>query len=258
MLKIIDSENLSARDIMERDEKMLKEIDPIGSPILHFYRWSLPSITCGYFIDPKKYLNMENIQKRNIDLARRPTGGGIVFHLWDMAFSFLLPSGNRKFSSNTLENYFFVNSAVLKAVKNFLKSKMILSETKKKSKNEVFEPFGGFQKLDFFNNESMEIESLYKTGFCMASPTKYDVMMGGKKVAGAAQRRTKNGYLHQGSISFVMPDMKILYELLIDKKLCLQIQSNTFALLKEDEKTLDVQKTAFRSFLISYLQKSLF
>jgi lipoate-protein ligase A len=35
----------------------------------------------------------------------------------------------------------------------------------------------------------------------MAKPTKYDVMVGGKKVGGAAQRKTRHGFLHQGSIS---------------------------------------------------------
>ena len=35
---------------------------------------------------------------------------------------------------------------------------------------------------------------------CFANAAKHDVMMAGRKVAGAAQRRTKFGLLHQGSI----------------------------------------------------------
>jgi len=37
---------------------------------------------------------------------------------------------------------------------------------------------------------------------CFTTPTRYDVMVGGRKVAGAAQRRTRDGILHQGSIHF--------------------------------------------------------
>ena len=35
---------------------------------------------------------------------------------------------------------------------------------------------------------------------CFARPVVYDVLVSGAKVAGAAQRRTRHGLLHQGSI----------------------------------------------------------
>jgi lipoate-protein ligase A len=35
---------------------------------------------------------------------------------------------------------------------------------------------------------------------CFAGPVRYDVMSGSRKIAGGAQRRTKRGLLHQGSI----------------------------------------------------------
>src|SRR6185437_12939141 len=52
--------------------------------------------------------------------------------------------------------------------------------------------------------------------FCMARPTKYDVMLGSRKIAGAAQRKTKEGYLHQGTIALRMPSDAVLGELLKD------------------------------------------
>ena len=38
---------------------------------------------------------------------------------------------------------------------------------------------------------------------CFANPVRADVMMNGRKIAGAAQRRTRSGLLHQGSIQGV-------------------------------------------------------
>ena len=35
---------------------------------------------------------------------------------------------------------------------------------------------------------------------CFANPVRDDVMLLGRKIAGAAQRRTRGGFLHQGSI----------------------------------------------------------
>ena len=54
--------------------------------------------------------------------------------------------------------------------------------------------------------------------FCMAKPTIYDVVYQGRKIAGAAQRRRKNGYLHQGTISLAFPQMGLLNEVLFPKR----------------------------------------
>jgi lipoate---protein ligase len=43
----------------------------------------------------------------------------------------------------------------------------------------------------------------------------YDVVHQGQKIAGAAQRRRKNGYLHQGTISLALPQTELLQEVLL-------------------------------------------
>ena len=90
---------------MERDAALLASLQDNPRHILHFYSWERPSLTYGYFIDPKKYLNLEELEKDRIALARRPTGGGIIFHLWDMAFSLLVPKGSSLYHENPIENY---------------------------------------------------------------------------------------------------------------------------------------------------------
>ena len=54
--------------------------------------------------------------------------------------------------------------------------------------------------------------------FCMARPTIYDVVYQGRKIAGAAQRRRKNGYLHQGTISLALPQPELLNDVLLFQK----------------------------------------
>lgn len=182
----------SAKMIMQRDADLLANLG--SSPILHLYEWESPSITYGHFISPEKHLQLQALAEEKIAIARRPTGGGIVFHLWDYAFSFLMPSSCSLFSLNTLDNYKFVNDVVLSVV------------------GEMFDLKG-----------TALIEESYPIGqegcqhFCMARPTHYDVVYRGRKIAGAAQRRTKKGYLHQGTISLIPPDIEILKKILVDK-----------------------------------------
>lgn len=205
MMKILDTGISSAEDNMRFDEKLLENLSPNDDPILHLYQWKRPSATYGYFIRPENHLNFERATYHNLDLAQRPTGGGIVFHIWDLAFSFLMPSEHPAFSLNTLENYEFVNKAVLETVKSYFS----------------LDP-------ELIEEDAPSLSSECRN-FCMAKPTQYDVVHKGMKIAGAAQRRRKQGYLHQGTISLVKPKLSMLEEVLLSKDVLKAMTSYTFA-----------------------------
>ncbi|OGN67637.1 MAG: hypothetical protein A3G30_06160 [Chlamydiae bacterium RIFCSPLOWO2_12_FULL_49_12] len=206
--EVLDTGKRSAEENMAFDERLLLDLTNRRSPVIHFYDWEKKSATYGYFLKPRELLKMERIESRGIELARRPTGGGIVFHLWDFAFSVLVPARSSLYSQNTLHNYALINRAVLAAVKQFLQGSVL--------------PELALQKL-----------SSSCSGFCMARPTKYDVVVAGKKVAGAAQRKTKGGFLHQGTIALTLPDFELLEELLPEGSLLPHaIFSSTFPLLQ--------------------------
>lgn len=192
MLKVIRTGFSSAEKNMQIDHELLANLSK--DPILHLYRWSGDSVTHGYFIRPEKIFNLSAIKKNKIDVARRPTGGGVVFHIWDLAFSFLMPSSHPRFSENTLDNYQYVNEVVLESVKEFIQNRTNL------------------ELID----QSYPIDASGLQNFCMARPTIYDVVLNGKKIAGAAQRRKKQGYLHQGTISLATPSQNLLAEVLQD------------------------------------------
>lgn len=210
MWKIMDTGVHSAQKNMEIDAKLLDELKPGDSPILHLYEWEGDSGTYGYFLNVAKYLNLEKVRKRGLNLAKRPTGGGIIFHVCDLAFSALVPSGFSAFSHHTLDNYNFINNHVKKAVKNFFQT----------------------SKTPFLLPQDPSPLSEASRYFCMAKPTIYDVMINGKKVAGAAQRRRKQGYLHQGSIAIALPKEDFLQEILLPNTQVLDaMRLNTFSIL---------------------------
>lgn len=233
MLRILDSGINSANDIMRFDEKLL---DQIKEPTLHLYNWASPSLTHGYFIRPENHLSLKNLEIRGINLARRPTGGGIVFHIWDLAFSFLLPSDHPAFSLTTLTNYRFVNKAVLETVEEFF-------------------GLGRSAELILENGPDLGPDC---GNFCMAKPTQYDVVHNGMKVAGAAQRKRKEGYLHQGTISLVCPDIDLLSDVLLSKEDVLKaMQSFAFAPLGKDLSRLQKTRVDLQKLLASKLEIAL-
>lgn len=212
--KFFDSGRKSAEENMQLDAKLLENLHPDDKPILHFYEWEGDSATFGYFVKPSAFLNLDRAKQQQLHLARRPTGGGIVFHIWDLAFSVLIPSGNKRFSQKTLENYAFVNRAVLLAVQDFLENRAT---------------------FELIIDDAFALDANCRL-FCMAQPTKYDVVWKGKKIAGAAQRKCKNGFLHQGTIALKMPDREYLSSILLPGTRVLEaIEANTFPLLSSKE-----------------------
>ncbi|MGK5593929.1 MAG: lipoate--protein ligase family protein [Parachlamydiaceae bacterium] len=165
---------------MKSDEMRLQAALPSDVPSIRFYRWLPCSVTYGYFLKPGEYFKEG---QEDLLLARRPTGGGIILHDYDLAFSILIPSGHLRYSMNTIDNYAFVNTCLLQALKSC----------------------SGSLPFSFFKTRGE-----CRPNFCMARSTIYDLVVDGKKVMGGAQRKTSRGFLHQGSICLRLPDAHFL------------------------------------------------
>jgi lipoate---protein ligase len=215
----------TAQQNMARDHALLQEVERFQKPLLHLYRWSRPSFTFGYFCDPKKYLHMDQVQKHGLSFGRRSTGGGICFHLTDYAFSFLMPSSHPKFFKEPMENYRFVNEKVQAALKKFvgLETELIPASQNGKSSHNFF---------------------------CSAKATKYDVLFEGKKVGGAAQRQTRGGYLHQGSLFLQEMPWELVGQLLLEGDELCQHMKQTSSFVSSQLKDLEQERDRFEKLLI--------
>lgn len=212
--EILDTGKALAKRNMEIDGDLLQKISIEPHPTLHFYEWEGNSATFGYFARPETLLNLEAVSRYQLHLARRPTGGGLLFHITDFAFSLVVPSSHPLYSHNTLDNYARINRIVELSVHELLgrDSQLLVEEPQ-------------------INTPAIN--------FCMGKPTKYDVMIGERKVAGAAQRRTKHGLLHQGTIHLALPDWNLISQLVKDKQVVESMQAYSVGIveLKDLEKT---------------------
>jgi lipoate-protein ligase A len=188
MWKVVESKNKSAEELMGLDQTFLLEMGENDPPLVHFYDFIQPSFTFGLFIDPKTLMN-EKIYRKTFDFHKRPTGGGVLFHGWDVTFSCFVPKNHPGYCLDVLESYKYINDRIALALSEFLEKKE-----------------GGLHLLE----KRVEPMDEACTHFCFAKPTIYDIMVGEKKVCGAAQRRKRNGYLHQGSIALVFPEKALL------------------------------------------------
>ena len=153
-------------------------------PVVRFYRWQSPALSFGYF---GRFADVANY-KGNRDLVRRWTGGGIVFHGEDLTYSLVIPTSDTAFAESSISIYEKVHRALCAAL------------------NETGQPavVGGLLDPGRSGATVATRTGISGAGYsCFVNPVRADVMIDGRKVAGAAQRRTRRGLLQQGSIQGV-------------------------------------------------------
>src|SRR5260221_13144552 len=97
MITVIDSGPLSAERQMKIDQQLIDSLVSLQSPLFRHYKWEKKSITYGYFLDPNKYIDTQIAKEKGFDIAKRPTGGGMLFHYSDFSFTVALPASHKAF-----------------------------------------------------------------------------------------------------------------------------------------------------------------
>lgn len=149
---------------MAIDEVLLQKT---GVSLLRFYRWSERSVSFGYF---GRFDEAQQFA-RDRALVRRWTGGGIVSHGHDLTYSLMIHPSDRAFQLSSSEIYRIVHEAIASSLGSIGIEASLAQEAAPR-----------------------------RTDSCFANPVVADVLESGRKVAGAAHRKTRIGLLHQGSI----------------------------------------------------------
>jgi lipoate-protein ligase A len=148
-------------------------------PSIRFYRWQSPALSFGYF---GKFGEVANYAGER-DVVRRWTGGGIVLHGDDLTYSVVIPARDQAFAEPSIVIYERIHRGLCAALNGTGQRAFVA---------------GGIEPLAITLTKQAAIGA--STYNCFANPVRADVMIDGRKVAGAAQRRTHWGLLQQGSI----------------------------------------------------------
>jgi lipoate-protein ligase A len=153
---------------MALDEVMLRMAD---RPVLRIYRWERREVTFGY---PQRWEEARDFAGSRL-LTRRCTGGGLVEHGEDATVALAVPAAHPFSRLTPAETYRRIHEAIRQAL---------------------------HQK----NLRLMGDGDCAGGPACFASPAPSDVMLGGRKIAGGAQRRSRDGFLYQGSVQGISVD----------------------------------------------------
>lgn len=159
----IDPEPRDGPEQMACDEALL---NLTNRPVLRIFRWARPWVSAGYFVPFAE----AQAARPDLPVCRRWTGGGVVVHDGDFTFSLAVPRGEPWAAMRPADSYRALHEALAAALAQ-AGCRASLSDGQAAASRE-----------------------------CFAGPVRHDIVAGGRKIAGGAQRRTRRGLLHQGSI----------------------------------------------------------
>ena len=163
---------------MAVDAGLLDEVEnsPVARTIVRFYGWSRPTISLGRNQKVEKAVDVEYCRANGIDIVHRPTGGRSVLH--DDELTYAVSSNDSSYFGDTIYgNYRRVSEALCLAYNDLGVAAVLAPDTKKPdiSGNGVDPP-------------------------CFLSPSRYELMVDGRKIVGSAQRRVRRSFLQHGSM----------------------------------------------------------
>ncbi len=173
--ELIDTGIGTAEWNMAVDEALLRNFKDGDSPIFRLYRWE-ESLSVGKFSNVERSVDLESLKRQNLACVRRMSGGGVLLHGGDLSYSLIAPRKLLK-SKGVKESYRYLCGFLITL----------------------------YEKLGYRAQFAGELGSSSKSSnICMASNEKYDILIGGKKMGGNAQRHTRKVLFQHGSVPLNM------------------------------------------------------
>ena len=176
--RLIEDEPRTGPENMAIDEALLRSFDPaVSLPVLRLYGWQPPALSLGRFQNAAQVLDLGRCRACGVPVVRRITGGGTIYHADEVTYA-IVCSPEQIPPASSIKDSFRVLTGFLIAMYRDL-------------------GLDACYALDFFPPEAHLGE---RTAFCFAGKESFDIMVGGKKIGGNAQRRQKGIIFQHGSL----------------------------------------------------------
>jgi lipoate-protein ligase A len=174
-IRVLQDPPLDGARNMARDEALLRLVGALESPpTLRLYQWCPATISLGYFQPFAEYQALR-APAGTLPVVRRLTGGGAILHDLELTYSLTLPAGHPLLLEGPSHPYELAHDAIIRCL-------------------------GAFDIEAARDGETDDSGPTRGPFFCFARRHKFDVLIDEDKVAGSAQRRTKEAVLQHGSI----------------------------------------------------------
>lgn len=180
LFRLLNTGRASGAFNMALDEAILMQVANGESlPTIRFYAWNAPTISIGYFQRIDRDIDSAKVRSRGFDIVRRMTGGRAVLHDRELTYSVMAPGDHPFARSSVVESYRLLSLGLRKGFINLGVHAEVVSLAEE-SERAKFATLG--------------------SAACFDSPSWYELVVEGKKIAGSAQVRAHGGLLQHGAL----------------------------------------------------------
>jgi lipoate-protein ligase A len=176
--RLINSEPLPGAENMAIDEALLRSFDPATSaPVLRLYGWQPAALSLGRFQRAEGVLDLERCRADGLAVVRRVTGGGVIYHADELTYSLVCAPGQIPPAASVKDSFRVLTGFLLGFYRRL-----------------------GLDPAYALDGAPEGTRLGERTHFCFAGRESYDILVGGSKIGGNAQRRTRGVIFQHGSI----------------------------------------------------------
>ena len=172
---LLEPQGRPGAEQMARDAQLLEEADCTGRAFLRLYRFDPPCLSLGRNEAAGGY-DRAAIARWGLDVVRRPSGGGSVWHEHEVTYAVAAPVAT---FGGLRRAYHAIHERLAAALRSLGADATLAPPSPRPSA-----PFRGLES----------------SGPCFAVPAGGEILVGGCKLVGSAQMRRGAAFLQHGSI----------------------------------------------------------
>lgn len=175
--RLIDTGIGSAAWNMAVDEALLDAYREYEMPVFRLYGWE-KALSFGRFSKPQSCLDLERVEQEQLPCVRRLSGGGVLVHGNDLSYTLVL-SRRALHPKGVKENYRYWCRFLIRL----------------------------YGKIGLLAQFAQDAGAEYsRSEICLAGHEPSDILIGGKKMGGNAQRYTSRALFQHGTIPISLED----------------------------------------------------
>lgn len=178
--RLIRSRSADAIYNMALDKKIFDRYMEDGIPVFRVYGWKSASFTYGVSQKPENEIDIKRCALDSIRIAKRMTGGGVLFHHNEITYSLVCAKEDIGEPDGVFVSYRRICAFLI----HFYRSLGLDASFALEAKD--------------FKNRCASHE------LCSASREKYDILINGKKIGGNAQKRKRRAVFQHGSVPLIV------------------------------------------------------
>lgn len=188
---------------MAADETLAESVAAGASPALRLYTWSPPCVSLGRNQPARGRFDVRLARQRGIDIVRRPTGGFAVYHGRELTYAVAVPAA---LFGGPRRTYHQIHRAIVNGLRRLGVAASIAGDRVGPPHPDPL-PHGGEgnegSRADLRPRGREGIVGVAGVAWgepCFREAARGEVVAGGRKLVGSAQRRERGVILQHGSI----------------------------------------------------------